>query len=291
MIAARRAPMPTVTVSRAACRRGAAPGGVDADVGVHGRERALPALHASGPHARFSRAAPRSAAVHTRRRTPRPLPLRPPPRSVTEPTPGDVTSPDRATPVDPAARQREFESVALKWLPDVARFARSLTRDASAADDLVQETFLRAWRHWDTFRTGSEARAWLFTIARNAWHRAGPKAARYVPVEDDALEALAGDDVPMAAPPAMKHVLARADIAPAIREAIDALPAPFRDVVELVDLQELTYGEAATVLSIPIGTVRSRLFRARRLLQEALVEHARDLGLVPATDPEADEEA
>lgn len=179
-------------------------------------------------------------------------------------------------------RHRAFHDTALRWLPDVTRFARSLTRDESAADDLVQETFLRAWRHWDTFQRGSDGRAWLFTIARNAWRKQAPRDARLVPVEDDALQALSDGVGPLAAPDPVLQALTRVDLGPAIHDAIDSLPEAFRDVVELVEMQQLEYAEAAEVLGIPVGTVRSRLFRARRLLQGALLEHARDAGLATA---------
>jgi len=179
-------------------------------------------------------------------------------------------------------RHRAFHDTALRWLPDVTRFARSLTRDEAAADDLVQETFLRAWRHWDTFQTGSDGRAWLFTIARNAWRKQAPRDARLVPVEDDALQVLSDGVGPLSAPDPVLQALTRVDLGPAIRDAIDALPEAFRDVVELVELQQLEYAEAAQVLGIPVGTVRSRLFRARRLLQGALLEHARDAGFATA---------
>lgn len=189
----------------------------------------------------------------------------------------------------PPDRQQAFHDIALRWLPDVTRFARSITRDETATEDLVQETYLRAWRHWDSFKQGSEARAWLFTIARNAWRKSAPRAARLVPVEDAALQALADAEWPIAAPSEVTLALSRADLGPAIHRAIAMLPEAFREVVELVELQELSYAEAAEVLEIPIGTVRSRLFRARRLLQESLIEHARDAGLV--TVPRDSEES
>jgi RNA polymerase sigma-70 factor (ECF subfamily) len=175
----------------------------------------------------------------------------------------------------------DFHDIALRWLPDVTRFARSLTRDESDAEDLVQETYLRAWRHWDSFKVGSEARAWLFTIARNAWRKRAPRDARLVPVEDDALQALADDNYPLGAPDDVLQRLSNADLRPAINAAIAELPEAFREVVELVELQELPYAEAAAVLEIPVGTVRSRLFRARRLLQTSLLEYAREAGLAP----------
>ncbi len=183
----------------------------------------------------------------------------------------------------PTDREQAFHDIALRWLPDVTRFARSLTRDETNAEDLVQETFLRAWRHWDSFKPGSEARAWLFTIARNAWRKRAPRDARLVAVEDTALQALADQDFPLGAPSDVVQALTDADLRPAIRNAIAQLPDGFREVVELVELQEMQYVEAAEVLDIPVGTVRSRLFRARRLLQTSLLEHARDAGLVAAS--------
>lgn len=183
-------------------------------------------------------------------------------------------------------RQRVFHDVALRWLPDVTRFARSLTRDDAATEDLVQETFLRAWRHWDSFTPGSEARAWLFTIARNTWRKQAPRDARLVAMEDEALQSLAEPDYPLGAPDPVLRALSHTDLGVAIRDAIDALPDSFREVVELVEVQQLSYQEASDVLEIPVGTVRSRLFRARRLLQHALIAHATDAGLVAAPAPE-----
>ncbi len=181
----------------------------------------------------------------------------------------------------PVDKHVAFHDLALRWLPDVTRFAHSLTRNESDAEDLVQETYLRAWRHWDSFRVGSEARAWLFTIARNAWRKRAPRDARLVAVEDDTLQALADEHFPLGAPNDVLQRLSDADLRPAIHQAIAALPEAFREVVELVELQELPYAEAAAVLEIPVGTVRSRLFRARRLLQTSLLEYARDAGLAP----------
>ena len=182
------------------------------------------------------------------------------------------------------ARSRSFEREALRYLDDVARFARALTRAEADADDLVQETFLRAFRGWHTYRPGSDARRWLFTICKHAFLRSRERAQRVVELDaDPALESLAavrlhneiraagGDDL-----------FDRPDLAPAIRRAIAELPAPFRVAVVLVDVEGYAYDDAAAVLEVPIGTVRSRLFRARRLLQEALFEHARDAGLVGA---------
>jgi RNA polymerase sigma-70 factor, ECF subfamily len=187
--------------------------------------------------------------------------------------------------VSPAERDAAFERDVLALLPDVARFARSLARDAADADDLTQETILQAYRGYHTFRAGSDVRRWLFTICRNAFLRGRRRDARLVETErgDEAeLESYAA---------AFGHALAerrgeaqlldRIDVGPAIRRAMDALPPAFRVAVALVDVEGLSYEEVAAVEGVPIGTVRSRLFRVRRLLQERLLEHARDAGLAP----------
>jgi RNA polymerase sigma-70 factor (ECF subfamily) len=178
-------------------------------------------------------------------------------------------------------RDRQFRTEALRWLPEVARFALSLTRDESDADDLVQETFLKAYEAWATYTPGTECRGWLFTICRHAFYRRRQREERHVTCEDPELEALAAAAVHASARQGgYEDLFARFDLSDAIDHAVAALPDSFRDVVLLVDVNGQPYETAAETLGVPIGTVRSRLFRARRLLQEALIEHARDAGLV-----------
>ncbi len=189
-------------------------------------------------------------------------------------------SPDSRTP------DERFRDEALPHLPAVTRFALSLTRDESDAEDLVQETYLRAFRAWDQFVPGSECRAWLFTICRNTHFRTSLREQRVVAYEDAELEALGAAAVHAAAQAdGLEDVFSRMDVMEAIRAAVDALPDPFREVVVLVDLEEQSYEDAARVLEIPKGTVRSRLFRGRRLLQEQLIEHARDAGIARKRRP------
>lgn len=174
----------------------------------------------------------------------------------------------------------EFARLALPHLDAVARFALSLTRDRVDADDLVQETFLRAFRGWHTYLPGSDARRWLFTICRNAFIRLRQRQARYVESDEGDLDAL---------PAVMEHAQAMSDgrlealesidVQPAIIAAVDALPEPHHSILVLVDLEDHSYEEAAAVLGIPVGTVRSRLFRARRMVQATLLRHAEDLGI------------
>jgi RNA polymerase sigma-70 factor (ECF subfamily) len=194
-------------------------------------------------------------------------------------------SPDTRTP------DERFRDEALPHLPAVTRFALSLTHDESNAEDLVQETYLRAFRAWSQFAPGTECRAWLFTICKHTHIRTSRREQRVEACDDAELEALGAAAVHAAAQSdGLEDVFSRMDVMEAIRAAVDALPDPFREVVVLVDLEEQTYEEAARVLEIPMGTVRSRLFRGRRLLQERLLEYARDAGLAKAKQAGATEE-
>jgi RNA polymerase sigma-70 factor, ECF subfamily len=176
---------------------------------------------------------------------------------------------------------RAFEQDALRCLDDVARFARSLSRGDADADDLVQETFLRAFRGRHTWKEGSDMRRWLFTICKNVFLRANDRLRDAVSVDDDPSgEALAAAQLHnelVASGDA--SLFDRIDVGPAIVRAMQDLPPSFRMVIVLVDMEGYDYADAATALEIPVGTVRSRLFRGRRLLQETLVAHAHDAGI------------
>jgi len=180
------------------------------------------------------------------------------------------------------SRRAAFQAEALQHLDAVYRYAYALTRDRSEAEDLTQDTFLRALRHWDQFRPGTNARAWLFTICRNLFLRQRERRAREEPTEAAALDGLASATQAFASPPDGGRALFDApELGDVIRRELDKLPAEYREVVELSDLQDQSYADIAQVLGVPLGTVKSRLFRGRRLLQEALVDYARDAGLVP----------
>ena len=184
-----------------------------------------------------------------------------------------------APPGSDAEKDAQFAAEALPWIDDVYRFALSLTRNEADADDVVQEAFLRAYRSWHTFQPGSDGRRWLFTIARNVFLRSREREKYRVDAEDGDVEALAavqqagevrrgGDDV----------LLSNIDLQPALKDALGKLDEPFRSTVILVDVEDLSYEAAAEILGVPIGTVRSRLFRGRRLLQEMLLTYAHDAG-------------
>lgn len=188
------------------------------------------------------------------------------------------------------SRDEQFAAEALPNLEDVARFAYSLTRDQSDADDLVQETYLRAYRAWSSYEPGTDCRRWLFTICRNVYLRARERERRVVATEDPELESLAAAAIADAADRSgYGDLFSNVDLGPAIARAVADLPTAFREAVELVDVQDMTYERAAEILGVPIGTVRSRLFRGRRLLQESLINYARDAGLVVAGDGRSEE--
>jgi RNA polymerase sigma-70 factor (ECF subfamily) len=191
----------------------------------------------------------------------------------------------------PSESKREsdarFEREALPCMDDVYRFARWLSHDEADADDLVQETYLRAYRSWHTFEAGTDCRRWLFAICRNVYLRSRERESRRVDVAGDEaqLETIATvrEHAELLAS-GSDDILSRIDLRPAIRRALAALPETFRTAVVLVDLHGQSYDEAAMTLGVPIGTVRSRLFRGRRLLQHSLITYARDAGYA-APDP------
>ena len=180
---------------------------------------------------------------------------------------------------DRRTKDESFAREALPWMDDVFRFALSLTRNPADAEDIVQETYLRAYRSWHTFRLGSDARRWLFTICRNAFLRSRERQRFEVDVEDGDAEAIAAARVhQQMVDDGADRLITRLDLRPALAKALSELDEPFRSAVTLVDLEDQSYESAADVLGVPIGTVRSRLFRGRRQLQEKLLRYARDAG-------------
>jgi RNA polymerase sigma-70 factor (ECF subfamily) len=180
----------------------------------------------------------------------------------------------------PARHATNFESAALPWQPDVYRFALSLTRDESDADDVVQDTYLRAFRSWHTFEPGTDCRRWLFTICRNAFLRSRERLWHRLEVDESERElasprAGAGDG--------LDELFVRLDVGAAVDRALGRVPEPFRAALQLVDVEDQSYESAAETLGVPVGTVRSRLFRGRRLMQELLAAHAHDAGLARAS--------
>jgi RNA polymerase sigma-70 factor (ECF subfamily) len=183
-------------------------------------------------------------------------------------------------PVQQRDEDERFEREALPWLDDVYRFALSLTRDETDAEDVVQDTFLRAYKSWHTYEPESDCRRWLFTICRNVFLRARERDRATVELTDSEADVMAASTLFFEAMRSgYEDLHARVDLAPALADALAKLPEPFRSTVLIVDVEDQPYEVAAEILGIPIGTVRSRLFRGRRILQEQLLAFARDAGL------------
>ncbi|HEY4218089.1 MAG TPA: sigma-70 family RNA polymerase sigma factor [Gemmatimonadaceae bacterium] len=176
-------------------------------------------------------------------------------------------------------RDIAFEREAMPWIDDVYRFALSLTRDESDADDVVQDTFFRAFRSWHTYMPGSDCRRWLFTICRNVFLRSRERVRPTVELDATEVDAAAAESIyTSGVKDGCDDMFARLDLAPAITRALATVPEPFRSTLVLVDVEDQSYETAAEVLGVPIGTVRSRLFRGRRLMQEQLANYATDAG-------------
>jgi RNA polymerase sigma-70 factor (ECF subfamily) len=160
-----------------------------------------------------------------------------------------------------------FEALALPLFEPLYNYARWLARDAEEAEDLVQETYLKAFRGFGSFTAGTNFRAWIYRILRNTFltSRSGLRGTPQVSIDDDPdrYEGLAEETTPETI------FFSRAN-AEALRMAIEALPLPFREVILLSDVENFSYKEIAETLSIPIGTVTSRLLRARAKVREAL---------------------
>ena len=158
-----------------------------------------------------------------------------------------------------------------------------MTRDESDAEDVVQDTYLRALRSWQTFAPDSDCRRWLFTICRNVFLRSRERASRVVNFDATELDSVIGDGSITRPweerPGTFGSDYTTVDVWPAIRRAILAVPEPFRSAIVAVDVEDESYETAADRLGVPIGTVRSRLFRGRRLLQDQLRSYALDLGV------------
>lgn len=164
-----------------------------------------------------------------------------------------------------------FEAEALASLDSLYRTALRLTRVPADAEDLVQETYLKAFRAADSFTPGTNLRAWLFTILHNtARNRIRDRVREAVSVDSEIVERAA--ETPVRGGPAEtpETLLLRETLAPELQAAIDGLPDSFRQAVWLRDVEEFSYAEIARMLSIPVGTVMSRISRGRHLLFERL---------------------
>jgi len=178
----------------------------------------------------------------------------------------------------------EFERIAMPHADALYGAALRMTRDVTSAEDLVQETLLRAYRFWHKFEPGTNVKAWLFRIQTNIYiNRYRKQQTEQQVIDDiqaeDLLNRYAAEESTFI-PPDTRESFFKSVLSDDVMKALDALPFDFRMAVLLADLHEFSYKEIAEVLDCPVGTVMSRLHRARKLLQAELLEYAAARGIV-----------
>jgi len=192
-----------------------------------------------------------------------------------------ANGPAPGSPSPGAGLRDEFRRQVLPHLDGAYNLARYLTRDPHLSEDVVQDAMLRAFRAFGQFRGGS-ARAWLFAIVRNCCRtaqagRAGPVS---LVISESGLSEEAAAEMahkPDPGPTPEEEVFRKADVN-RVREAIEAIPEPFRETIVLRDLEDLSYAEIAEVTGVPVGTAMSRLSRARQMLAKELLPPAKANG-------------
>ena len=200
---------------------------------------------------------------------------------VVAPRQSDDRAATRGAQGDPAtrdARRRQFEAEALVHLDALYSFALKLARVRDHAEDLVSDTMLRAFERWEQYHLGTNVRAWLFTILYHVFvsRKRRIDAREVQPSEEHegwSLYEAVGE-----ADPEGRFYDSFVD--EEVTKAIDALPVDYRTAVVLSDVQGLRYAEIAEILGIPEGTVKSRLFRGRRMLQKKLADYAIEMGYI-----------
>jgi RNA polymerase sigma-70 factor (ECF subfamily) len=160
-----------------------------------------------------------------------------------------------------------FEELAMPLFDQLYNFAHWLTQNREEAEDLVQETYTKALKGFSSFQLGTNFRAWMYRILRNTFltSRTGLRAASTIPLdsEEDGPEMAVDNDTP-------ETILMKNSNSQVVQNAIDGLPVHFREILLLCEVEEMSYQEIADTLSLPIGTVMSRLSRARKTLRDGL---------------------
>ncbi len=179
-------------------------------------------------------------------------------------------------------KNMDFENIAIPHKEALYNFALKMTNDTDEADDLLQETFLKAFRYFDKFERGTNCKAWLYSIMRNTYineYRRIKKSPEKVDYDDieNFYENIKESEVEFG------HIVEDAfsnTLNDEVSEALAELPKDFQTIILLSDVEGFTYEEIAEFLSCPIGTVRSRLHRARKMLYAKLYNYAKSVGFV-----------
>jgi RNA polymerase sigma-70 factor (ECF subfamily) len=180
------------------------------------------------------------------------------------------------------AEERNFEAAAMPYLDALYNTAYRMTRNSQDAEDLVQETYLKAYKYYDKFEEGTNLKAWLFKILKNTFINSYRKAQLQPPQSDfadieESFESQISEDASRQIRNPEEELLENV-LDEDVQRAVDQLPQDYRMVVLLADLEGFSYKEISEILEIPVGTVMSRLYRGRRLLEDALLRYARGHG-------------
>jgi RNA polymerase sigma-70 factor (ECF subfamily) len=162
-----------------------------------------------------------------------------------------------------------FEELAMPLFDQLYNFARWLTQDTAEAEDLVQETYTKALRGFASFQVGTNFRAWMYRILRNSFLSSRTGLKTMVTIDEEANENLLPAET--TTPESILIGQAKRE---SVQQALEDLPVPYREILLLCEVEEMSYQEIAETLAIPIGTVMSRLFRARKALRDLLCKNS-----------------
>jgi RNA polymerase sigma-70 factor (ECF subfamily) len=183
----------------------------------------------------------------------------------------------------------DFEAAAMPFVDALYNTAYRMTRNAEDAEDLVQETYLKAYRYYDKFEEGTNFKAWLFKIMKNTFinnyrkRQLSPALSDFADIEE-AFETQVSEDANRQIKNPEEELLEDM-LDDDIQRAMEKLPPDYRMAVILADLEGFSYKEIAEILEVPVGTVMSRLYRGRRLLEAAMLEFAREHGYLREGEP------
>ena len=183
----------------------------------------------------------------------------------------------------------DFGSQAMPYLDSLYNTAYRMTRSAEDAEDLVQETYFKAYKYYDKFEEGTNLKAWLFKILKNTFinnyrkKKLEPRSVDFAEIEDSFERIVRRDNNEQPSDPESEFFTGVLD--DDVKRALDSLPYDYRKVVVLADLEDFSYKEIAEILDCPVGTVMSRLYRGRKLLEKALLKYARQHGYIRGAEP------
>jgi RNA polymerase sigma-70 factor (ECF subfamily) len=195
---------------------------------------------------------------------------------------------ERAT-RDPGIQGWDFETAAMPYVDALYNTAYRMTRNVEDAQDLVQETYLKAYKYYDKFREGTNFKAWLFKIMKNTFINSYRKK-QLVPPQSDfsdiegSFESQVSEEARRSVKSPEQELLADV-LDEDVQRALDSLPPDYRMAVVLADLENFSYKDIAEILEVPVGTVMSRLYRGRKLLEEAMLQYAREHGYLRSGVP------